>query len=76
MAVETHASDLRIVGQNNDTVLDLRPIQGLWTEQQYLTMTDHSRRLLEFEDGYIKVLPVPTRKHQVISQFVPKHASL
>jgi Uma2 family endonuclease len=70
MAVDIRASDLRIVGHDNDTVLDLRPIQGLWTEQQYFTMTDHSRRLMEFEDGYIKVLPMPTDKHQAISQFV------
>jgi Uma2 family endonuclease len=51
-------------------VLDLRPIQGLWTEEQYLAMTDHSRRLLEYEDGYIKVLPMPTRSHQVILAFL------
>jgi Uma2 family endonuclease len=70
MAVDIHSRELRIVGHDNDTVLDLRPIQGLWTEEQYLTMTDHSRRLLEFDDGYIEVLPMPTDKHQVISQFV------
>jgi Uma2 family endonuclease len=58
------------VGHDNDTVLDLRPLQGLWTEEQYLTMTDHSRRLLEFDDGYIEVLPMPTDKHQAISQFI------
>ena len=70
MAVDIRASDLWVVGQDNDTVLDLRPIQGLWTEQQYLTMADHSRRLMEFEDGYIKVLPMPTDNHQAISQFI------
>jgi Uma2 family endonuclease len=66
MAVDIRTRDLRIVEGDNDTVLDLRPIQGLWTEEQYLTMTDHSRRLLEFDDGYIEVLPMPTRKHQII----------
>jgi Uma2 family endonuclease len=66
MAVDIRTRDLRIVAGDNDTVLDLRPIQGLWTEEQYLTMTDHSRRLLEFDDGYIEVLPMPTRKHQII----------
>ena len=70
MAVGIHSSELRIVGPDNDTVLDLRPIQGLWTEEQYLTMTDHSRRLLEFDNGYIEVLPMPTDQHQAISQFV------
>lgn len=70
MAVELASRELRIVGPDNDTVLDLRPIQGLWTEEQYLAMTDHSRRLLEFEDGTIEVLPMPTDKHQAISQFI------
>src|SRR5262245_10871187 len=70
MARDLRSSELRIVGPDNDTVLDLRPIQGLWTEEQYLTMTDHSRRLLEFDDGYIEVLPMPTDKHQAISQFI------
>ena len=42
MAVDIHSRELRIVGHDNDTVLDLRPIQGLWTEEQYLAMTDHS----------------------------------
>jgi Uma2 family endonuclease len=70
MAVDIHSSELRIVGPDNDTVLDLQPIQGLWTEEQYLTMTDHSRRLLEFDNGYIEVLPMPTDQHQAISQFV------
>ena len=70
MAVDIRSRALRIVDPDNDTVLDLRPIQGLWTEEQYLAMTDHSRRLLEFDDGYIEVLPMPTDKHQAISQFV------
>jgi Uma2 family endonuclease len=70
MAIDLSSRELRIVGPDNDTVLDLRPIQGLWTEEQYLAMTDHSRRLLEFEDGTIEVLPMPTDKHQAISQFV------
>jgi Uma2 family endonuclease len=70
MAVDIHSSELRIVGPDNDTVLDLRPIQGLWTEEQYLTMTDHSRRLLEFDNGYIELLPCPTDQNQAISQFV------
>jgi Uma2 family endonuclease len=70
MAVDISSRELRIVGHDNDTVLDLRPIQGLWTEEQYLAMTDHSRRLLEFDDGYIEVLPMPTDKHQAISQFI------
>ena len=70
MAVDIQAPGLRIVTPDNDTVLDLAPIQGLWTEAQYLKLTDYSRRLLEFTDGSIEVLPMPTDRHQVISRFL------
>ena len=66
MAVDLSASKLRIVDHDDDTVLDLTPLQGLWTEEQYVAMTNHSRRLLEFTDGRVEVLPMPTPKHQKI----------
>ncbi len=70
MVVETHAQGLRIVAPDNDTVLDLKPLQGLWTEEQYFKLTAHNRRLLEFTDGTIELLPMPTDRHQVISRFL------
>ncbi|MDQ6693828.1 MAG: Uma2 family endonuclease [Chloroflexota bacterium] len=63
-------SELRIVAADDDTVLDLDPMQGLWTTEQYLRLTDGSRRMLEFSGGSIEVLPMPTDKHQVISRFI------
>ncbi|ETW93492.1 MAG: hypothetical protein ETSY1_38985 [Candidatus Entotheonella factor] len=42
--------------------------RGLWTLEQYLSLTDYSRRLIEFTDGDIEVLPAPTDRHQVLSQ--------
>ncbi len=42
--------------------------QGPWTQAQYLALTDYRRRLLEFTDGDIEVLPAPTDRHQVIAQ--------
>ncbi|NCC33258.1 MAG: Uma2 family endonuclease, partial [Chloroflexia bacterium] len=42
------------------------PLQGLWTEEQYLRLSDHTRHLIEFTDGMIEVLPMPTDKHQVM----------
>lgn len=42
--------------------------RGPWTQAQYLALTDYSRRLLEFTDGDIEVLPAPTDHHQVIAQ--------
>lgn len=70
MAVDLHTPGLRIAADNDEMILDLAPIQGLWTEEQYLKLSDHSRRLLEFTDGYIEILPMPTDKHQVISRFL------
>lgn len=70
MSIETYSHGLRIVDPDNDTVLDLEPLQGLWTQVQYFKLTDHSRRLLEFTDGYLEVLPMPTDRHQVISRFL------
>lgn len=66
MTVHARTAELRIVDPEDDTVLSLAPIQGLWTEEQYLTMTDHSRRMLEFDDGNIEVLPMPIPEHQKI----------
>jgi Uma2 family endonuclease len=68
--IDIYNHGLRIVAPDDDTILDLEPLQGLWTQAQYLKLTDHSRRLLEFADGYLEVLPMPTDRHQVISRFL------
>ena len=70
MAIDVRGSHLRIASLDDDMIISLEPLQGLWTNEQYLTMTDHSQRLLEFTDGYIEVLPMPTDKHQFISRFL------
>lgn len=62
--------ELRIVSADDELILTLDPIQGLWTEEQYIRLTDHSHRLIEFTDGSIEVLPMPTDRHQVISLFL------
>lgn len=49
-----------------ETILDLLPTQGNWSEDGYLWLTDQSNQLLEYSDGYIEVLPTPTDRHQVI----------
>jgi Uma2 family endonuclease len=47
-------------------LLDLLPHQGSWSEKDYLWLTDSTRRLVEFTDGYIEKLPMPTDKHHTI----------
>ena len=70
MSTDLHAPELQIVTADDDTILNLDAVQGLWTEAQYLRITNYSRRLLEFTDGILEVLPMPTDRHQVISQYL------
>ncbi|MCY4215064.1 MAG: Uma2 family endonuclease [Gammaproteobacteria bacterium] len=45
------------------------PSQGRWRDEDYLGFTDHARRLVEFTDGCIEKLPVPTdRHHRVLGE--------
>lgn len=47
-------------------ILELLPEQGDWGEEEYLWLSDHANRLVEFNDGKIEVLPMPSDLHQVI----------
>ena len=49
---------------------DSMPPQGCWSDEQYLWLTDQTRRLIEFTDGHIEELPMPTNKHQDIILFL------
>src|SRR5271166_5276204 len=44
----------------------LFPLQGQWTESEYLALQERSRRLVELSDGQIEVLTVPNPFHQRI----------
>ena len=50
----------------DDFVLDTLPSQGFWREEDYLWATDATNRLIEYTDGAIEVLPMPTDTHQSI----------
>lgn len=63
-------TDLKLTREIDGFSLSLRPLQGLWTEAQYLAMTDQTRHLVEFTDGVIEVLPMPTDQHQVMVLFL------
>lgn len=56
--------------QVDDLVLELLPWQGQWSEEAYLWLTDHTNRLVEFTDGFLEVLPMPTDRHQTLVQFL------
>ncbi len=57
---------LRLVWPNQASDIDLAHLDGLWTEALYLKIGDQTNWLIEFVDGAIEVLPMPTRRHQVI----------
>ena len=60
-------STMTTTDELHDVLLELLPPQGDWSEEEYLWLTDHTNRLIEFTDGYIEVLPMPTDEHQGIS---------
>jgi len=47
-------------------LLDILPRQGGWGASEYIWLTDRARRLIEYDDGEIEVLPMPTEIHQAI----------
>ena len=46
------------------------PRQGAWSDNDYLWLTDHCRRLIEFTDGWLEELPMPTYTHQAVLLFL------
>lgn len=51
-------------------ILELLPEQGAVREDEYLWLTDRARRAIEFSDGALEALPLPTRSHQLILKFL------
>ena len=71
MAIDMQQSTLQMTWEaDGELVLNLTPLQGLWTEAQYLRLTDQTNRLIEFTDGVIEVLPMPTMYHQKILAYL------
>ena len=53
-----------------ERLLDILDRQGSWTEEEYLSLTEHTTRLVEFTDGFLELLPMPTDYHQAIVQLL------
>jgi Uma2 family endonuclease len=70
MATGMHTPGLKLVWEADGLEIDMLPLQGLWTEEQYLRLTDQTNHFIEFTEGSVEVLPMPTRKHQAISRFL------
>jgi Uma2 family endonuclease len=66
MAASTIAASGTTQEQLDAVILELLPAQGYWSEDAYLWLTDGTNHLIEFTDGYIEVLPIPTEGHQTL----------
>ncbi len=58
---------------NPDYVWELatmNPAQGSWTEAQYLDLTDGSNRRIEFTNGRLVFLAMPTELHQELVAYL------
>lgn len=51
-------------------VATLFPEQGYWSEEAYLSLTDHTNRCIEFTDGRLEFLPMPTEVHQALIEYL------
>ena len=51
-------------------VATLFPLQGEWTEEDYLELESSTKRMIELVDGCLEVLPMPTNAHQFILRFL------
>ena len=49
---------------------EVLPPQGGWSDEEYLWLTDRCNRLVEFTDGHVQELPMPTFTHQAILAFL------
>jgi Uma2 family endonuclease len=64
------ATELPPVQEWKDVLEEILPHQGEWSEEEYLVLTDHRARLVEYTDGFLEALPTPTKKHQAILKFL------
>jgi Uma2 family endonuclease len=70
LAVDFSVQTIRLVTPDGAVIEGSDGLQGTWTVEQYLRLTDRSKRPFEFTDGQLELLPMPTDKHQAISKFL------
>lgn len=66
----TTPTSARPLTEVQELVLDVLPAEGAWAEKDYLWLTDRTNRLIEFTDGRLEFLPMPTKHHQAIVRFL------
>lgn len=66
MAIGGRGAELKLIREVDGLEIAVEPLQGMWSVAQYIKLTDQTNHLVEYADGVIEVLPMPTRRHQVI----------
>jgi Uma2 family endonuclease len=61
-----------VIGQPAWDIARFYPLQGDWSEQDYLSVAFAGNWLIEYSDGCVEVLPMPTVEHQLIVKFLLK----
>ncbi len=61
-----------VVGQPAWDVALLYPVQGAWSEEDYLDIALTQNWLVEYSKGCVEFLPMPTIEHQLIVKFLLK----
>ncbi len=51
-------------------IATLYPAQGEWSEVEYLELTDHANRRIEYTEGRLEFLPMPTDIHETLVRFL------
>jgi len=49
-------------------MLEELPYQGEWSEREYIAL--ESNKLIEFTDGFLEFLPMPTEIHFYVQEFM------
>ncbi len=70
MARQLREARIELVREVDQAAIDLAPLRGLWTVEQYLAITDATSRLVEFVDNTIEMLPLPTDRHQTLLEYL------
>jgi Uma2 family endonuclease len=70
IAVRPSQRGFEVVGEPTWDVARLFPVQGTWSVSNYLALTDHTQQFVEFTDGVVKVLEMPTDAHQDVLDFI------
>ena len=78
LAIDGETISMRVMLADEETDIDPAPLQGLWTVERCLRLTNQTNRLIEFTYGTLEFLPFPTTYHQAISRelFLAFHVAM